>query len=154
MEDTLRTMIDDWRTLRQLTLDLLDVIQNESLRSTVGRNMGTLGKQYRHIGDVQLCYTKAIMTGKISFCHYRRDYSLEESKEKLKGFLEEVDADMLGQIEKNPSAKIDWFGEELSMIQHLRALMDHEILHHGELVVYIRTLGIAFPKSWEAYGLA
>jgi len=115
--------------------------------------MGTIGKQFRHIGDVQICYTKAIKTGKIDFSRYRRDYSLETSKERLKTFLQEVNQEMLKLIEENQDAKIDWFGEEWNLKQHIKALIEHEILHHGELIVYIRTLGLKFPKSWELWGL-
>lgn len=115
--------------------------------------MGTLGKQFRHIGDVQLCYTEAIKSGKISFDHYRRDYSLENSKQKLLDFLQETDQDFLRLVEENSGVEIDWFGEKWTLEQHLQALIEHEILHHGQLVVYLRTLNLKFPKSWELWGL-
>lgn len=153
MEQDLKQLLEDWQAMRQLTLDLLDELPEEHLSFTVGKNMGTIGKQYRHIGDVQICYGNAIKTGKISFSDYKRDYSLESSKEKLKNFLQDVNEEMLKLIEENPDVKIDWFGESLDLNQHLKALIEHEILHHGELVVYIRTLGIKFPKSWELWGL-
>lgn len=153
MEQDLKQLLEDWQAMRQLTLDLLDELPEENLLFTVGKNMGTIGKQYRHIGDVQICYNEAIKTGKVDFNKYRRDYSLENSKEKLKAFLEEVNQEMLKLIEENQDAKIDWFGEERDIKQHIKALIEHEILHHGELVVYIRTLGINFPKSWELWGL-
>ncbi len=153
MEQDLKKLLEDWQAMRQLTLDLLDELPEKHLSFTVGENMGTIGKQYRHIGDVQICYSNAVKTGKISFSEYRRDYSLENSKEKLKEFLQEVNEKMLKRIEENPNTKIDWFGEVLDLNQHIKALIEHEILHHGELIVYIRTLGIKFPKSWELWGL-
>jgi hypothetical protein len=75
--------------------------------------MGVVGKQFRHIGDVQLCYIEAIKTGKIDFTKYRRDYSIEKSKEKLKQFLNEMDEKLfllLGKLgpEEINSLKIDW----------------------------------------------
>lgn len=149
----LKIKIEEWQSMRQLTLDLLGAIPEEKLGFAVGKNMGNLGKQFRHIGDVQLCYSEAVKTGKISFSSYKRDYSIENSKEKLRGFLQEVDQEMLKLVEKNQEAKIDWFGEEWNLKQHIKALTEHEILHHGELVVYIRTLGLNFPKSWELWGL-
>lgn len=153
MEQDLKQLLEDWQAMRQLTLDLLDELPEEHLSFTVGKNMGAIGKQYRHIGDVQICYNEAIKTGKADFNKYRKDYSLENSKEKLKEFLEEINQEMLKLVEENQDAKIDWFGEEWDLKQHLKALIEHEILHHGELVVYIRTLGIKFPKSWELWGL-
>jgi uncharacterized damage-inducible protein DinB len=182
--------------MRGLTLDVLKELPEKHLSYSVGPNMGTLGKQFRHIGDVQLCYTEALKTGKISFDHYRRDYSLEKSQQKLLAFLREVDQEFLSQIKKKSSPerepshfrkvlgvtehrnepylkdtvnktrksqqrnfqseevlKIDWFGEKWGLDQHLQALIEHEILHHGQLVVYLRTLDLKFPQSWEIWGL-
>ena len=154
MKQELRGLLDDWNAMRQLTIDLLESLPEKHLLFTVGKNMGTIGKQYRHIGDVQLCYSDAIKTRKISFDKYRRDYSLESSKEKLREFLQEVNVDMLKLIEENQEIEIDWFGEKLNLRQHIKALIEHEILHHGELVVYIRILGLKFPDSWgELWGL-
>jgi hypothetical protein len=31
--------------------------------------------------------------------------------------------------------------------------VNHEILHHGQLIVYANALGRAFPASWAAFGL-
>ena len=83
MGQDLKQLLEDWQAMRQLTLDLLDELPEEHLSFAVGKNMGTIGKQYRHIGDVQICYNEAIKTGKADFNKYRRDYSLENSKEKL-----------------------------------------------------------------------
>lgn len=153
MNEKLSQLVKSWKEMRHLTLDLLDKIPEKHLAFTVGKNMGTIGKQYRHIGDVQICYNEAIKTGKIDFDKYKRDYLIESSKEKLKIFLFEVNEEMLILIKKNPDIKINWFGEEWDLEQHIQALIEHEILHHGELVVYIKVLDLQFPKSWDLWGL-
>lgn len=144
---------EDFNEMRQLTLDLLDAIPEDKLSFSVGENMGSIGKQYRHIADVHLCYNKAIETGLMSFDKYKRDYSIEKSKEKLKKSLKQVGEEMSALVDNNPNVKIDWFGDKWDLTQHIRALTDHEILHHGELIVYIMTLDIKFPESWELWGL-
>src|SRR3989344_6885171 len=131
--EEIKRLLKNWQAMRQLTLDLLDKLPEENLSFSIGKNMGTIGKQYRHIGDVQICYNEAIKTGKIDFNKYKRDYSIENSKKKLKEFLHEVNKEMLKLVEENPEVKIDWFGDELDLKQHLRALIEHEILHQGEL---------------------
>ena len=83
MSNLLNHTLDDWRLYRGLTLDLLKIIPETLLSFQVHPNMGSLGKQYRHIGDVQLCYFMALETGKIDFSQKRRDYSLEKDKAKL-----------------------------------------------------------------------
>lgn len=60
---------------------------------------------------------------------------------------------MIDLVNQNKEVKIDWFCEKFNMTKHIKALIEHEILHHGELVVYIRTLNLDFPDSWQEYGL-
>ena len=152
--DELKEKLNDWQMMRKLTLDLLESLPEDKLKLSIGKNMGTLGKQFRHIGDVQHCYNEAIKTGKIDFTKYKRDYSIESSKQKLKQFLNDMDKEMLDLIEKNKDKLIDWEFAKIPLIQHITYLIQHEILHQGELIVYIRTLGFEFPESWkETWGL-
>lgn len=153
MEQELKKLLEDWQERRQLTLDLLDELPEEHLYFTVDKNMKTIAEQYKNIGDVQICYNEAIKTGKADFSKMKKDYSLKTSKEKLKAFLEEVNQETLKLAEENPNVKIDWFGEEHDIREHIRVLIEHEILHHRELAVYIKALGLKFPKSWEVLGL-
>ena len=67
--------------------------------------------------------------------------------------MEEIDKEMLKLIDENPKSEIDWFGDKLSIENHINALIQHEILHHGELIVYVRILELNFPKSWNMWGL-
>ncbi len=154
MKKELELKIEEWKEVKGLTYDFINSLTNEQLGLTVGKNMGTLGKQFRHMGDVQFCYNSGIETGKIDFDKYRRDYSLENSKEKLIGFLKEQDEDLISFVEKNEDKKIDWGFEKMSLEKHLNFLIQHEIFHHGEWVVYIRSLDLKLPDSWkENYGL-
>lgn len=154
MDQEIQKTLEHWIELRQLTLDLLQAVPEEKLSFTPGENMGTLGKQFRHIGDVQICYSDALLSQKIDFSTYKRDYSLESSKEALATFLQEVEREMQLRIQEAGQVEIEWFGEQYTLSKHLEALIEHEILHQGELVVYIRLLGIPFPKSWELWGLS
>lgn len=151
----IKNKIEEYRYLRQMSFDLLEAIPEEELNFRVSEKVGSIGKQYRHLGDVELCYAKAIESGEMSFDEYRRDYSIESSKEQLKSFLDEMDEKLIEDAKQNPEAEINWFGEEsLSVAEHLARLIQHEILHHGELVIYIRDLKLPFPQSWrETWGL-
>ncbi len=149
MSSKLNSKMDSWKLFRNLTYDLLNSLPEKMLEKTVGKNMGSIGKQFRHLGDVQLCYNEAIKTLKIDFSKYRRDYSIENSKIKLKQFLEEVNKEMYELIEKNNNIEIDWGFTKVSLIDQLSFLIQHEILHHGELIVYMRSLELRFPKTWE-----
>ncbi|MFX1324809.1 MAG: DinB family protein [Promethearchaeota archaeon] len=145
----LKVKIESWKMHRNLTYDLLKSLHEESLRETVGKNMGSLGKQFRHLGDVQLCYIEAIRTGVIDFSKYVRNYSIESSIEKLEQFLKEMDDKLFILLKESDNLEIDWGFAKIPLAQHLDFLIQHEILHHGELIVYIRTLNLTFPNSWE-----
>lgn len=41
----------------------------------------------------------------------------------------------------------------MNLEHHMRALIEHEILHQGELIVYIKALELKLPKSWSLWGL-
>ncbi|MFX1316573.1 MAG: DinB family protein [Promethearchaeota archaeon] len=149
MSNELESRMEIWKLFRKLTYDLLESLSEKMLSKTVSKNMGSIGKQFRHLGDVQLCYNEAIKNGKIDFSKYRRDYSIENSKLKLKQFLGKMDEEMYLLIEKNKNVEIDWGFAKVSLVEHMNFLIQHEILHHGELIVYMRSLELRFPKSWE-----
>lgn len=46
-----------------------------------------------------------------------------------------------------------WDVDEMNIHDHLNLLMDHETMHNGEMIVYLRTHELKFPKSWEPWGL-
>lgn len=52
----MKSIIDSWKMIRNLTYDLLESLPELMLKKTVGKNMGSIGKHFRHMGDVQLCY--------------------------------------------------------------------------------------------------
>ena len=40
-----------------------------------------------------------------------------------------------------------WDVKEMNLIDHIQALVDHNNLHNGEIIVYAKTHDIPFPKS-------
>ena len=52
--------IDDWTYIQNLPLDVLKNLSDEQLILTVGKNMGTLGEQFRHMCRVRFQYAEAI----------------------------------------------------------------------------------------------
>jgi len=56
-----------------------------------------------------------------------RNY-LDDCTRKLEGTLKEID----------PSITIDWFGDPNTTRGHLEGLVEHEMLHHGEWVIFMK----------------
>ncbi len=56
MNGPLKQKLETYRLHRRLIIDVLRELSDEQLGLTVGNGMGTLGKQIKHIGRIQLCY--------------------------------------------------------------------------------------------------
>lgn len=149
--------IQNWQDIQSLTFDVLQSLSDEQLKFTVGKNMGTLGEQFRHIIRIRFQYTEAIESGKVSDLRESIDLKSSESKESLLTLWEKSKQQLLNAVKKaSPDASIDWsyWGDDnLSLVDHLQALMDHETLHNGELIVYLKSMEYTFPKSWAVWGL-
>lgn len=155
MHESLQPIFDEWKFYRQMTVDLLDSLPENALSFSVGEGMGILAKQFRHLGDIELCYVEALRFGVMDFSRQRKDYSIESSKDRLREFLFEIDDALSNTLEMIELEKtIAWGEEQLSLAEHLSALVHHETLHQGELIVYVRVQSLSFPPSWSAWGLA
>ena len=150
-----------WKFHRGNTLELLKTLSDEELNFTVGSNMGTLGQQFRHLARVDDQYITAIETKKVENNRKKLEFPIEKSVSKL---LEQLMIDdekllkILGGIgnENLKDVRIDWAywqEDSFSLVEHLEAMLEHEILHHGELVIYFRSMNKKFPDSWKAWGV-
>ena len=143
-----------WRFVRSLTNDLLESILDEDLLKTPALALGPWWKQFRHMGRVQENYLQAIDTGTVRFGFEGTSYKDGAAKNKLKEYLGNLDKRLNTVVESGKeTSAINWFGERKSLAQHLLCLADHEILHHGQWIVYQKQLGGNFPPSWSAWGL-
>ncbi len=152
----LQAFREDWSLLRALSLDLLADLSPAELEYTPGPGLGRFWKQFRHLGGVQECYLEALSTGRVDFSYTGRHYRGGPDRAALLGYLRGLDEQMFATL-----ARADWArtvvwgpGDTPDLDGHLRRLVEHEVLHHGEWVVYVRLLGRAFPASWGLWGLA
>ena len=165
MNQRLRSKLDTYKMHRSLITDVLRALSDEQLGLTIGKNLGTLGKLFKHVGRIQNGYIEAIRTGKLTFFKRIGDPSLEKSREKLLSLLDKNDREMFSLLEgmsyqEMDSLRIDGTGKthqsgnSLSIYALVNDLTYHEILHQGELVVYLIALGLPFPDSWKLWGSA
>ena len=145
---------ESFRQSRKMTVDLLKTLNNSKLGCQPCVDMGTLGQQFRHMADISMCYEEAIWTGRLNFKRKRRNHRLERSVVGLRKYLGEVTKKLDRSLRSyNPRRRISWAGRKVDIAQHLGYLNEHEIPHHGELIVYFRVCGLTFPRSWSAWGL-
>jgi uncharacterized damage-inducible protein DinB len=143
-----------WRFARGLTKDLLSSLEPDELAFTPGSHLGPLWKHFRHLGRVQENYLQAIETGRVVFGFDNTTYRGDASQQSLVDYLNRVDERLTHALnDLEPSRRYDWFGSSVDAYTHFTSMADHEILHHGMFVVYIKLLGRQFPRSWAAWGL-
>lgn len=78
-------------------------------------------------------------------------YAGEITKAALLEYLKRLDDELLSSLHSSPPS-ISWFGEKWSVQKHLQTMISHEILHHGQLILYARVAEVTLPQSWEAWG--
>lgn len=161
MNKEISRQIENLKFCQDLAMDILQMLTDEQLGFTVGKNMGTLGEQFRHMARVRLQYSEAIENKKVEPTKETLDLSIAKSKERLIELWEKVNQKIPQILEKISAEelenlKIDWkhWGvDSMDIYRHLQALIDHENLHNGQIIVYVRTMGLKFPESWKAWGL-
>lgn len=147
-------ILEEWGYVRRLSLDYLKHLKPEQLLLSPAKNMGPMWKQFRHIARVQENYTDALRTGSINFATDTNLYRGGCDHGELVLYLEDCDKKMLSAFESFNSDKfIDWFGENVAVDTHLVRLISHETLHHGQWILFGKSLDVTFPSSWDAWGV-
>ena len=145
---------NEWTFTRGLTLELLDSLTDTELAYAPATGLGPFWKQFRHVGRLQECYQEALNTKKITFDYGNKRYRAGCSQDGLRIYLQQLDQELLqavGKLDWNMS--IEWEGETATVFQHLMRMLAHEILHHGQWILYARLMGKKMPPSWKAWGV-
>src|SRR3990167_3943535 len=92
--------IDDWlEIINKLPFDLLKQVSEEDLDLTVGKNMGTLGEQFRHMIRVRFQYAEAIENKKVTDVIKKIDPAVAKSKTKIIELWEKANQKLLTILE-------------------------------------------------------
>lgn len=150
----LNVVKSEWSFTRRLTIELLDSLTDADLGEVPGPGLGPFWKQFRHVGRLQECYQEALKRGRIKFDYDSKRYEDGCSKDALKNYLQTLDRELMQAIEQVDWKKtINWDGGPVGVFQHLMRMAAHEILHHGQWILYARLMGKTMPPSWKAWGV-
>ncbi len=142
-------LLADWEWTRSLTLKYIESVPDDKLSFSPGHGFGTLGRQLRHMADVQECYLKGLETGEIDFKKKRKDYMMETSKAKLLAYVKELDEKLKSLMknleEEDLNKPVKWqVWENLpdpTIFQAITYMTQHEIFHQGILQLYAALAG-------------
>lgn len=155
MNTELKNVYEKYQEGWQLLYDLLEVIPADKFDWGHDGNR-TLHEQFAHIIMVQNCYMEVVRQGAEGWkeCHVEESWTKKSQKELLETY-KKLDGEMKLLLESmKGDEQIDWKnGNYKSFLEHLQDLVDHQTFHQGQLVVYIRSLGLEiFPDSWSVWG--
>ena len=161
MTEGIQNKIESWKWIEGLAFDVLKILSSEQLGLTVGKNMGTLGEQFRHMIRVRFQYAEAIENKKVDNTIEKIDPEVAKLKAKLIELWERANQKLLAALENTNPEQLEnsminwryWGVDKMNIHDHFNALMNHETLHEGQIIVYLRTHDIKFPESWKAWGL-
>lgn len=144
---------EEWRAARALTYDLLRSLPYPVMNFSPHADFGTFARQMRHLGDIQVCYVRAIHSGTMDFSAQRRQRALEQSKEQLEAYLHHVDDELFAALStltgEQLERRIVWGSTPVTLLQHLMRLLQHEALHQGMWTMYARVADLPLPESWH-----
>jgi len=132
----------------------LQFVDASDLAFSPSNRLGALWKHFRHLGRVQENYLRGIETGRVVFGFDGTSYRGDTSKRALLDYFDRLDTRLEEQVRAiDVNRKIEWFDETLDVDKHVMRMADHEVLHHGMFIVYMRLLGKGFPPSWARWGV-
>lgn len=137
---------------RGLTLDLLEILEESDLNFSPGGKVTTWGEQFLHMGRVQKDYMDALSSLSIKF----RGDSLAPENLTIPDIINEyknLDKELVKEVNTfDRNKKIDWYGNGVTIEEHICYLSEHEVFHHGQWATFLNILKRPFPKSWKAWG--
>lgn len=149
----LERILSGWRFYRSHTLDFLAILTEDEICYKLPRpGLDTFGKHFLEMAEVQKAYIKALETGKIDFSvgNYEQP-KIYKKKSRLRAHFKKMDNYMVRVLKgiRDVNRKIDWgLGKENpSVLEHLQFLVQHEILHHGQLVAFAYLFSLPIPES-------
>lgn len=71
-----------------------------------------------------------------------------DSAEELVQKMKKLDIELKKQLESLVGEEcISWFGEKKDIHEHLCAMIDHEMMHVGQIVAFCYAVGIVIPEQ-------
>jgi hypothetical protein len=143
---------------QQLRSDLMEILSDEDLSTTLGGNTLSLGALCREIGEIEYAYVESFRTFTQDFTYRNEDPRLETSVEALVAWYAELDRDLLAAVaglsdEDAGGRRItrgdfdEDFFSPLPAIQ-LDIYREALLIFYGKVGVYLRAMRRPMPGFW------
>ncbi len=141
-----------WLRHREVTVELVDMISDDSLDFKPWEGAMTLGELVTHIVNSATWFSSAIKNGQMTKPPEKPQItSMAQLKQYVHDATAEAKATLLSLTDEQLETVLDTtkiFGAQLPGKMLLAGMRDHEIHHKGQLFVYARMTGVENPPSF------
>jgi DinB family protein len=136
---------------------LLDVLTDADLATTLGGTTRSLGALCREIGETERSYVASFRTFRQDFDWRHPDPSIETSVERLRAWFDELDRDLLAALADLDDAavtgrRIQRGAEpgdfDILVLEQLEIYREALVIFCGKASVYLRAMGRELPGLW------
>lgn len=153
MNNLMELAWNSWVETREETLIFIESLSVEDMVRKLPRpGLDSFGYHFQELGVIQDAFTTALKTGEMDYSKmgFEEDPYLYSDHDRLKKFLIEIDNEFkktIGNVD-NPVDTINWgLPRNPSAIEHVFWLMQHETLHHGQLMAFCYIMGVNIPEE-------
>jgi len=147
MVESLKALLADWKETRNITLEFLNGLSEESLDKKLPRNkLNTIRLQMYELTLFQRDVVNALGTDKLA---YEEEYKYESipTKDIIKR-MRELDAEYEKALASLTGKEMmDYYGEKQNVHQILSMMAGHENMHIGQIIAFCYATGIEIPKT-------
>jgi len=148
--------IDDFKALKEMTdagsLTVIDGIPAEAGVFRPQGGMMTFGEQVHHLSSVERYIAAKIIDG-LALPLTRPEADAASPLDGLRGNLREtlrMTQELLNHLQDSSLDRMVPLGggRERSVRYLLQVMVEHQVHHRGQMVVYFRTMGTEPPRRW------
>ncbi len=151
---TIDAFLDYWQKIRKRTLRVVGCIPREHLEWTYRDGKFTFGDLLRHLGAIErYMFTENAHGRPSSYPGHGRE--LADGYDEVTAFLERMHRETIELLGQLSDADLERRcrtpgGAELAVWKWLRAMVEHEVHHRGQIYLYLAMLDVDTPPL---YGL-
>lgn len=144
------SFVKDWNRIHKQTARALAAAPQDKFDWTPQEGMFTLRQLVTHLPNAEAAIVCSALAGTMQKVSLDlNDSTIEEIVEKFKSshseLVEEVSKLSLDQLNETVEA----FGRQMPRIVLLRAMIEHEIHHRGQLYTYLHLAGVEPPALYS-----
>jgi len=140
---------DYWRSIRRRTRRLLGLVPPDRIEWRPGTGRWSFGDQFRHLAAIERWMFLENVSGRPSR-YPGHDPALATGREAVGAFMDRLHQESLTLLEDLPADRLAATcrtpaGAEIAAAKWLRAMVEHEVHHRGQIYLMLGLIGVEAP---------